>query len=298
MQVVVVNEVPIDARNDVAVVRNATPAASNARQSLIRDDAADGLSFAVSRSRWLPAENSPISPRHRHAFQQVRWTESGAVNYGPGQDISAGDLAYFPRGAYYGPQKRDRGVGITIQLGFNGEKQHGQPAWKRYEAVALERLWARGRFEDGAYIEVDPVTGDEHRRDGVQALYEEQYEMRTGEKFVIPDPGYDAPIHIHPAGFEYFTLAPGVEIKELARFYDHAGPNGDIHLAMVRITGGGVHQLGPERAQLVWSTAGVLSLEGQSYAGMTCVYSPRDEKVELSAADRVELCVVEFPRLD
>ena len=43
---------------------------------------------------------------------------------------------------------------------------------------------------------------------------------------------------MHPAAFEYFEIAPGVEVKELGRFYDHPGTNADVHIQMIRLTGG------------------------------------------------------------
>jgi len=69
------------------------------RQMLLSDNAPDGLSFKFFRSRYQPGEKAFTSPRHHHAFQQLRWTESGQINYGPGQYISAREMAYFPRAA-------------------------------------------------------------------------------------------------------------------------------------------------------------------------------------------------------
>src|SRR5262245_37571678 len=42
------------------------------------------------------------SPRHRHNFDQVRFTIAGSVKYGPIQ-TQAGDCIYFPEGVAYGP---------------------------------------------------------------------------------------------------------------------------------------------------------------------------------------------------
>jgi hypothetical protein len=293
VEVVVVDEIPVQERNEAGSIRPGR----GVRQSLLRDDAPDGLSFTVSRNTWLPGPEAATSPRHHHAFQQIRWTEEGAVNFGPDQYVLAGDIAYFPKGAYYGPQHREHGTVITIQFGFNGEKQHGSALWDKYQAEALERLRARGTFEGGLFIEIDPGTGERRESDSVQALYEEQYMARTGEKFVVPPEGYDAPILMHPEAFEYFDASPGVGIRNMGRFFDHAGPNGDARFSMVRLTGG-THELGPARAQVAWSISPGLQVDGRTYPERTWVYSPRDERVQVGGVGDVELHVIDFPCLD
>jgi hypothetical protein len=294
VEVVVVDEVPVQQRNEAGSIRPG----KGVRQSLLRDDAPDGLSFTVSRNTWLPGPDAATSPRHHHAFQQIRWTEDGSVNFGPDQYVLAGDIAYFPKGAYYGPQKRESGTVVTIQFGFNGEKQHGSAKWDKYQAEALERLRARGTFEDGLFIEVDPETGERRVSDSVQALYEEQYRAHTGEDFVVPAEGYDAAILMHPQAFDYAQASPGVEIRNMGRFFDHPGPAADVRFAMVRLTDGGSHTFGADRAQVAWTISAGLWVEGGSYPRHTWLYSPRDEKLQVSGVDGVELHVVEFPCLD
>jgi hypothetical protein len=293
LDVVVVDEVPVQQSNAAGTIRPG----KGIRQSLLRDDAPDGLSFTVSRNTWLPGPDAATSPRHHHAFQQIRWTEDGAVNYGPDQNVLAGDIAYFPKGAYYGPQNRESGTVATVQFGFNGEKQHGSALWDNYQAEALERLRARGHFEDGLYIEIDSQTGERRISDSVQALYEEQYEAHTGEKFVVPAEGYDAAILMHTRAFEYYRASPGVEIRNMGRFFDHAGPDGDVRFSMVRLDGGSF-LFGPERAQIMWTISPGLEIDGRVYPARTWIYSPRDEKVQVAGSQGVELHVVEFPKLD
>jgi hypothetical protein len=294
VEVVVADEVPVQQRNQAASIRPG----KGIRQSLLRDDAPDGLSFTVSRNTWLPGPDAATSPRHHHAFQQIRWTEAGAVNFGPDQYVLAGDIAYFPKGAYYGPQNRESGTVVTVQFGFNGEKQHGSAMWDKYQAEALERLRARGTFQDGLFIEIDSETGERRVSDSVQALYEEQYEAHTGEKFVVPAEGYDAAILMHPKAFEYYETSPGTEVRNMGRFFDHAGPDADVRFSMLRLTDGGSHAFGPERAQIAWSISAGLRIAGRAYPRHTWIYSPRNETLQISGVDGMELHVVEFPRLD
>ncbi|HWD96731.1 MAG TPA: hypothetical protein VG246_09955 [Acidimicrobiales bacterium] len=298
MEVVVAAEVPVDERNDAASVRGGGPN-SHIRQPLLGDDAPDGLSFTFSRSQWLSGDDHVLTnPRHHHAFQQIRWTESGKVNYGPNQDIVEGDVGYFPRGAYYGPQVRDQGIVLTLQFGFHGEKQAGGGYWEQYQKHALEKLHANGTFRSGVYIDIDPMSGEERVRDGVQALYDEQYFAATGREFVVPDEGYHAPIHLHTGAFTYYESAPGVEIKRLGDFFDHPGPRGDVRLSLIRLSNGGVTTFGADRAQLAWTKSPGLTINGTTYPELTFVYCPRNEQADVSGDDPLELNVVEFPRLD
>lgn len=294
MEIAVVDEVPIQERNEAGSIRPGR----GIRQSLLCDDASDGLSFTVSRNTWLPGPDAATTPRHHHAFQQIRWTEDGAVNFGPDQYVQAGDIAYFPRGAYYGPQTRENGTVATIQFGFNGEKQHGSPMWDQYQAQALERLRARGTFSGGVFTEVDPVTAEQQVKDSVQALYEEQYMLHTGEKFVVPPEGYDAAILMHPKAFEYCEVSPGVEVRYMGRFFDHAGPDADVRFSMLRLTNGGRHVFELSRAQIAWSISPGLQIDDRTYPSKTWLYIPRGEKAQISGVNGIELHVVEFPCLD
>lgn len=296
MEIVIAREVPIATRNEGGETRGGGVKSHN-RQHLIGDDAPDGLNFTLSRAEWL-AGGHPTIPRHHHAFQQIRWTESGSVNFGPDQDIEEGDIAYFPRGAYYGPQYRDRGIGLTIQFGLNGEKQGGKGYWEQFNASVLEKLRATGRFDEGLYYDVDSDTGEERIRDSSQAVHEERYFQATGMQYEIPDAGYDAAIWMHPQAFAYYEESPGVERKSLGRFYDHPGLNADVRLEMVRLSDHGTYTLDGDRAQVAWSKTDGLEIDDHSYPALTCLYSPRDEKLEVSGAGGVELHVVVFPRLD
>jgi hypothetical protein len=252
----------------------------------------------VNRTRWLPGEDTNTTPRHHHAFQQVRWAESGTVNYGPGEDIPEGDIAYFPRGAWYGPQLRDSGISTTLQFGFNGEKQHGSAYWKQFQDEAMTRLKARGTFAGGAFVDTDPATGETREIDGVHALYEEQYRLATGKEFVVPAAGYESAILMHPNAFVYFSVAPGIEMKRLGAFFDQPGPEGDIRFSMFRLSDGATHALSQDRAQILWSLSPGLQFGGRTYPDKTYIYSPLGESDTIAGVDGVELYLIELPRIN
>jgi len=290
MDLAIVAEVPLHVRDNGPSGRPG----STERQSLLGDEAPDGLRFRLARNQEGLGDGVAFqTPRHHHGFQQIRWTESGSVNFAPGQDIVAGDLAYFPRGAYYGPQVKDQGVQLLLQFGFHDEFPAGGKDWYRKYQDSMQALRLRGTFEDGMYKDIDPETGLERQRDAVEALFEE----RTKKKLVIPPEGYDAPIVMHPEAFSYHLAGPGVEIKHLGRFFDHPGPSGDVRISMVRLSKGGVHRLSPERAQVAWTTNAGLSLNGRQYPELTCLYSARGEETELAGEAGLETFVVEFPCL-
>ncbi|QDC37251.1 hypothetical protein [Sphingobium fuliginis] len=288
MDVVITSEVPILNQTEVRP-------GSTIRQVLLMGDTDDGLNFRLFRSQYQSGDGAFESPRHRHAFQQIRWTESGLVNYGPGQDIPANDIAYFPRGAYYGPQRKEESVGLLLQLGFHGEHQSG-PRWDSIREEAVERLKQRGRFEDGTYIERDEGSGEERRKDAAQALYEERFAMHTNRPFVVPQPRYEQPVLMHVDAFEYYSLSAGVEVKQLGDFNDNSGAEANLRISALRFSGAGGTTLARGRGQVGWAKRPGLRIAGHTYPEMTCFYCPRGEEAELSGDPGVEVFIIELPQ--
>lgn len=290
MDLAIVAETPLHVRDNGPGGRPG----STERQTLLGDEAADGLRFRLARNQEGLGDGAAFTtPRHHHGFQQIRWTESGSVNFAPGQDIDAGDLAYFPRGAYYGPQVKDNGVQFLLQFGFGDEYPIGGKDWYMNYQAGMQALRLKGSFEDGEYVDIDPDTGKERRRDAVEALFE----FRAKKKVVIRAEGYAAPVMMHPRAFGFYRAAPGVEMKHLGRFFDHPGPNGDVRISLIRLSRGGVFRLSPDRAHVAWTTGPGLELEGRTYPELTCLYSARSEEMVLGGDD-VEIFIVELPRLD
>jgi hypothetical protein len=287
MEIVIADEVQKEIRPET------TRTGRTPRQWILTEEGRDGLAFRLVRSEYQGGDDAFTTPRHHHAFQQIRWAQSGAMNFAPDQDVDEGDIAYFPRGAYYGPQRRDHGVGLTLQFGFGPEMMGGKDAREVYRA-GVQKLLERGRMDDGLYVDTDPQTGEERRREPAEAVAEDI----MGEKFPIPAEGYAAPILMHPRAYPFYALASGVEVKHLGGFYDHSGPNADVRISIVRLSDGGVFRLGAERAQVVWSTSRGLVIDEREYPELTCAYSARDEEAAISGVDGVEVYVVEFPILD
>src|SRR5258707_897953 len=72
------------------------------RKRLPLDIGAPGMTVEYSLS-IVP--EGYFTPRHRHNFDQIRYTLTGIQSTGFG-DLGPGEIGYFPEGAYYGPQKQ------------------------------------------------------------------------------------------------------------------------------------------------------------------------------------------------
>ena len=163
-----------------------------------------------------------------------------------GKNIEAGDLAYFPSGATTDPGAGvvRPYVGFSSQFGFGTENMIG-PYWKPLLGQARQQLRARGTVAAGVYHSVDPVTG----RSVTTMRSKRCTRLRrswpeSGSPFLLPaTKNPSCCIRRHSA---HFNLAPGVEVKELGRFYDHQGPRGDVHLQMIRLSEGGRYHLDAE----------------------------------------------------
>lgn len=294
MEAVVISEVAAKSQAEVGSVR---PGAT-IRQFILNEEASDGLNFKLFRSQFQPGESAQTTPRHHHAFQQIRWSESGSVNYAPDMYIDEGDVAYFPLGAYYGPQRKDQGITVTLQFGFGNEHQDGGATGSRLRGEATERLSVRGTFDNGIYVDQDPETGARRERDAIQALYEEMSSLTSGDTFVVPPAGYEEPILMHAEAFEYYELDYGVEIKQFGRLYDHPGPLGDVTISRIRLSDGGAYTFGDARAQVAWTKSPGLRVDGKVFPELSCVYSARGETLVVEGDATIEVNVAELPRLD
>jgi hypothetical protein len=266
MEIAVVDDVDVQADDHTGEVRSGVVI----RKWLLTGEAEDGLRFRFFQSKYQEGSDAFESPRHHHAFQQIRWTQSGSVNFAPDQDIPEGDIAYFPRGTFYGPQRKDQGVGLLLQFGIGPELPISR---YQMEKAGLDDTSEQGRHDGDVVVAKRP-------------------------KITVPAEGYEAPILMHPQAYAYYDAGPGLEIKHLGGYYDHPGPNGDVRISIIRLQEGGVFRLSAERAQLGWSTADGLQVEGRTYPALTSFHSPRGEEATISGVGGVEVCLVEFPRLD
>jgi len=282
----IVNIAEVDARAMATTRTGHTP-----RQFLLAGETSDGMSFRIVRSQYLPGDAAFTTPRHSHPFQQIRWAETGSLNYAPEREIAAGDIVYFPRDAYYGPQHRDDGIGVTLQFGFGDELIGGKDGIRVHEE-GVKALLQEGRIEESMFIDIDPETGAERRRYAPEVIAE----RFTAKKFEKKPAGYEHPIMMRTQAFPYFPAGDGVELKLLGRFFDHAGPEADTRMSMVRLAPNARHSFDADRTQVAWTLGDGLAVDGKRHLKGTYIHVPVGEQLDFGAAEQVELIVIELPR--
>jgi hypothetical protein len=168
---------------------------------------------------------SYFSPRHRHAWDQVRFCLEGSVPLGKALRLDAGEVAYFPEGVPYGPHEGgpDR---IVLLLQFGGASGLGYLSAAQLRAGIAE-LETEGAFEGGVF----------RRRSGEgpknQDAYEAIWRRVTGRPIAYPEPRYKAPIVMRPEGFSWREAGEGVRRRALGVF-----PERGLELAFVALDAG------------------------------------------------------------
>jgi hypothetical protein len=151
--------------------------------------------------------------RHRHNFEQFRMPLKGNMSLGDGRILKEGTLAYFPEGAFYGPQDDEAGP-VALVLQFGGPSGYGYMSPQQYRA-GRESLKKVGRFDDAVFIPNEGV-GDGRKKFSINAIWEEA----MGTKMLIPAPRYDQAIFMDPAAFRWVPVkgVSGVYRKHLGTY--------------------------------------------------------------------------------
>jgi hypothetical protein len=191
------------------------------------------------------------SPRHRHAWDQVRFCLEGSVPIGRGLTIDAGEIGYFPEGVHYGPQEGgpDR---IVLLLQIGGASGLGYLSVEQLQR-GREQLAAEGRFEEGVFKR---ARGEGKKNEDA---YEALWRTVTGRPLSYPKPRYKAPIVLRPNGFDW-QAAPemrGARCKRLATF-----PERELSLELVAIDSGCGYHLPESRGRRL-----IFVREGSGYCG-------------------------------
>lgn len=221
--------------------------------------------------------NDFFSPRHRHAFDQVRLCLEGAVPIGRRMSVDAGEVAYFPEGVPYGPQEGG-GKRIELLLQFGGASGLGYLSARQLKG-AHEALARDGVFEDGVY------TRDGKNTDAHAALWRQV----TGAELVYPAPRYKTPIIIRAENFPWEDSPDGGREKFLGLFYDRG-----LVLQMVSIAAGSAWK-GPSffRApHLLFVVTGEGRCAADTYSAHTTFRLETDEACTLEATTDTEVFVI------
>lgn len=152
-----------------------------------------------------------FSPRHRHPWDQIRYSLEGRIPIAKGLYVKGGELGYFPESAHYGPQEGgdDREV---LLLQFGGASGQGFIGPDRVKQARIE-LAKEGRFEDGVYHR--DVAEGRRNRDAYEAIW---LHTRGGELDYAPA-AYSTPIVMRPEALPWRpTTQPGIARREIGVF--------------------------------------------------------------------------------
>ena len=230
-----------------------------------------------------------FTPRHRHNFDQLRYTLEGTFVTGHG-DMPEGVAGYFPEGAYYGPQVQEQDARILI-LQFQGPS--GEHFLSNEEAnVTVNKLKAQGgKFEEGYYTAFKP-DGKRFNKDSYKAIWEEL----NGKKLVFPKPRYRTPVMMNVENFNWIAhrRRPGVEIKHLGSFCEYRSSMGFLRMA----PGAYFERETHEDAEIRYLIEGSVDYNGRRWGKDTYFFIPPGATTEtLRCSDRATFFTIGLPML-
>ena len=227
------------------------------------------------------------SPRHRHAWDQVRFCLDGSIPIGRDLKIDAGEIGYFPEGVHYGPQEGgpDRIV-LLLQIGGASGLGYLSPAQLE---EGRSRLLAEGVFEEGVFRR---SSGEGKRNEDA---YEAIWRTVTGQPLRYPKPAYRAPIVMRPDGFTWqpdpnasASGVSGVRRKELGIF-----PARGLSLELKTIERGSRYTLEPSPfRRLLFVLGGEGRLNTEFYEPSTALRLEPNERVDLEASGPTSLFAI------
>ena len=162
---------------------------------------------------WNAYDKGYATPRHRHTFDQYRFSLSGQRMIKDGF-CEEGECGFYPEGVYYGPQMQEEPM---VGLGLQFQGQTGIPYLTHVDLRnARKALEAEGgTFKDGIYTRVFP-DGRKVNMDSHAACVE----YVSGKKIEFPEGRFEKPIVMKPTGHPWIgdRKNPGVEHKRLGTF--------------------------------------------------------------------------------
>lgn len=220
------------------------------------------------------------SPRHRHAWDQVRFCLEGSVPLAKGLRLDAGEVAYFPEAVPYGPHEGgpDR---IVLLLQFGGASGLGYlgAAQLRAGIAALEQ---EGAFEGGVFRR---ATGEGPKN---QDAYEAIWRQVTGRPIRYPEPRYKAPIVMRPEAFAWREAGSGVRRRVLGVF-----PERGLEVGFVQLEPGAAWDFEPMSARrFVFVRDGEGRCSGDACGAHTALRLEPGEAASFEAAWPSELFVI------
>jgi hypothetical protein len=239
-----------------------------------------GVGFTADCFNYVGGEEVFTAPRHRHDFEQIRISMSGRQDFGRGQILEENWIAYFPAGAFYGPEEIDGASIFQIQ-------------WSDYWVTrsmhekAYAELKEMGEFVGGKYRNVD-ASGQRTERDALNAIWEHVYKRPSA----IPTPRYPDPILINPDAFNYVNVSPTHSAKVLGRFTER-----DLMITKVRWDREGRWEFPADRTYCMFTSAGEILAGEEIYGVHTVVWSDVGERESIGARQGTEALIVGWPTM-
>jgi hypothetical protein len=225
-------------------------------------------------------------PRHKHNFDQIRvCLEGGRQNFGANKWIAPGELAYFPEGTPYGPE-RSNNERLSMTLQFGGASGNGFVGSARLHQ-AMDEMRAFGNFEKGIFIRSgDLAPGQKRNQDSFEAIWEHV----NKRKLVYPRARYGEPILMKPANFEWENVEGqfGLATKELGAFCGH------LQIRIVKLAAGARATL-PARGgiQVGFVLQGEGAVNGQELRKYSALFGR--EEFTLESRNGIELLLIGLP---
>ena len=228
------------------------------------------------------AVGTPPVPEHKHNFDQIRYSLTGAYQYKPGSVMQPGDLAYFPEGAYYGPEACV-GDPIILTLQFGGASGGGFMSMDEL-VRGSDELKRNGRFENGVYYRNDGATADG---------YEAVWQHVKSAPISYPAPRYHAPILVHTYDFKWHTIAQGVFWQNLGVFTEAR-----TECAKLRLLPGARHRYSEaRRTTLAVVLSGRLAIDGAEHGELVALSIEPNEAVEFEGRAQSDVLFLVLPDL-
>jgi len=228
-----------------------------------------------------------FTPRHRHNFDQIRYTLTGVQSTGHG-DLGPGEIGYFPEGAYYGPQQQ-KGECTTLVLQFQGAS--GEHLLSNEEMNATyEKMRAAGAvFENGIY-RGQTAEGRRKNKDSYVAIWEEH----EAKKLTFPPARYRTPVMMQPQHYRWVAdrARPGIEEKHLGTFTELRTGIGFFRMRPGSHLPAATHK----DAELRYCVEGGFAYGGRSWTEGAYLYLPPGSSTEAFASrDGATFFVISLP---
>ncbi|MGI5144486.1 MULTISPECIES: hypothetical protein [unclassified Streptomyces] len=248
------------------------------RKLLREGEVLPGVGVYALIAKFHEGEKLFTAPRHKHNFEQIRVVLSGHMDFGPGVVCDPGQVAYFPAGAPYGPERIEGGEQLLLQWG---------PDWVTHaqNQKAMRALEQKGEFRKGRYHFVDE-NGEARQIDGSQAVWEWTY----GRPQVFVEPRYEAPVKMSPEAFAWVRDG-GISTKVMGRFTEN-----DVTFSMLHWDDMDVaHHLEANRTSLMFVMHGSVTIAGTTCGKHATIWSDFGEAHDVVGEPGTEVICIGFP---